>query len=181
MSALLVLLIIIAVLVCGAILIISKQSDTFRITRSATFVAPADVVFAQVNRLRNWQAWSPWEHADPHSVSTFEGPDEGVNSVMTWAGDIKIGEGKMTILQSRPNEFVQLQLDFLKPMVATNIAEFTFTPEGEQTRVTWDMTGTNNTMGKLFFVLMNCDHMMGRQFENGFYNLRLIVEKKALS
>ncbi len=58
-----------------------------------------------------------------------------------WAGNNKVGAGRSTITESRLNELVRLRLEFLKPMTATNTAEFTFQPDGGQTAVTWAMSG----------------------------------------
>jgi hypothetical protein len=56
----------------------------------------------------------------------------------------------MTILKSRPGEFIRIRLEFLKPFAATNTAEFTFSPEGDQTRVTWAMYGNQKFVNKAF-------------------------------
>ena len=60
---------------------------------------------------------------------------------MSWVGNNKVGEGSMTITESRPSEFIQFKLDFLKPFKATSTAEFTFKAEGShQTVVTAILT-----------------------------------------
>ena len=82
----------------------------------------------------------------------------------------------MTITESRPNSLVQLRLDFQKPMKATNIAEFTFKPQGKQTLVTWSMSGHNNFIGKAMGLIINCDKMIGGQFEKGLASMKSIVE-----
>src|SRR5678815_2422355 len=91
-----------------------------------------------------WEAWSPWAKIDPAMKQTFEGSPAGTGAIYTWAGNNEVGEGRMTITDTRPAEFVRIKLDFIKPFAATNNAEFTFKPEGEQTRVTWTMTGEKN-------------------------------------
>jgi len=115
---------------------------------------------------------------DPNSKSTFEGPAEGVGAKMSWAGNNKVGVGSMAITESRPSEFIQFKLEFQKPMQATNIAEFSFKPEGDQTNVTWTMMGTNNFMGKVMGLVMNCDKMVGGQFEQGLASLKEVVEQE---
>jgi hypothetical protein len=66
--------------------------------------------------------------------------------------------------------------EFFKPFKATNIAEFTFKPEGDQTVVTWSMTGKNNFMFKAVGLFMNCDKIVGGMFEQGLANLKTIAE-----
>jgi hypothetical protein len=95
---------------------------------------------------------------------------------MSWAGNNKVGVGSMTITESRPSEYIQFKLEFLKPMQATNTGEFSFKPEGDQTTVTWSMNGSNNFMGKVMSLFMNCEKMAGGQFEKGLASLKEIVE-----
>jgi len=154
----------------------SRQPADFKITRSGSISAPASAIFPHVNNLHKWEAWSPWAKLDPNAKNSFEGPSEGVGAKMSWAGNNKVGVGSMTIMESRPDEFVQFKLEFQKPMQASNIAEFIFKPEGDQTAVTWTMSGTNNFMGKVMNLVMNCDKMVGGQFEKGLADLRAVVE-----
>lgn len=158
------------------LILASKQPDDFKITRTGKISAPASAIFPHVNALQKWDAWSPWAKLDPNSKSTFEGPAEGVGAKMTWAGNHKVGVGSMTVIESRPSDSIKFKLEFLKPMQATNIAEFSFTPEGDQTAVTWTMGGTNNFMAKVMGIIMNCDKMVGGQFEKGLADLKKVVE-----
>lgn len=159
----------------------AMQPTDFRITRSATFAAPPSAVFAQINDYHKWNDWSPWAKLDPNAKNTFEGPPAGVGASFAWAGNNKVGEGKMTITLSQPNEVVLMKLDFIKPFAASNLTEFKFASEGNQTTVTWSMFGKNNFVGKCMSLIMNCDKMVGGQFEQGFANLKAIVEAPAKS
>ena len=156
--------------------VVALQPSDFRIERSATMAAPAPAVFAQVNDLRRWQAWSPWEKIDPQLKRTYEGPQAGTGAAYAWAGNKDVGEGRMTITDSRPGEVVRIKLEFFKPFAATNTAEFTFRPEGNRTVVTWTMSGTNNFIAKAMSLFINCDKMVGGQFEQGLANMRVVVE-----
>jgi Polyketide cyclase / dehydrase and lipid transport len=154
----------------------NRQPDDFSTTRTGTIAAPASAIFPHVNNLQNWEAWSPWAKLDPNAKTTFEEPTEGVDAKMSWAGNNKVGVGSMTITESRPSDFIQFKLEFLKPMQATNIAEFSFTPDGDQTTVSWTMSGTNNFMAKVMGLFMNCDKMCGGMFEKGLASLKTVVE-----
>jgi hypothetical protein len=61
-------------------------------------------------------------------------------------------------------------------MAGTSTAEFTFKPEGDQTVVTWAMFGKNSFMAKAFGLFVNCDNMIGSQFEKGLASMKSIVE-----
>lgn len=156
--------------------LIAGRPDEFKVTRSATLNTPAENVFPHVNDLHKWEAWSPWAKLDPNAKSVFEGPAEGVGAIMRWSGSKKIGEGSMTITESRPGELIRFKLEFLKPFKATDTAEFTFNSKGNQTTVTWSMFGRNNFFSKLFGLFVNCENMVGRDFEKGLTAMKSVAE-----
>jgi hypothetical protein len=157
------------------LIVVALQPSTFSVTRTAKISGPPSVAFAQVNDLHAWEAWSPWAKMDPSAKSTYEGPASGVGAVMSWAGNNKVGAGKMTITESKPNEMIEFRLEFLRPMQATHKAEFTFKPEGNATLATWTMSGKNGFMGKVFGLIMSCDKMIGGQFEQGLAQMNAVV------
>jgi hypothetical protein len=57
-------------------------------------------------------------------------------SIRGWAGNNEVGEGRMTITESWPNDLILVKLEFFKPFSGNSLAEFTFKPEGNQTVVT---------------------------------------------
>ena len=63
-----------------------------------------------------------------------------------------------------------------EPFKATNTAEFTFRPEGDQTAVTWSMVGRKNFMAKALHLFMNMDRMIGGQFEKGLAEMKSVAE-----
>ncbi len=150
----------------------------FRITRSATISAPAAAVFENINDLHKWEAWSPWAKMDPTAKNTFTGSAAGTGAVMSWAGNNKVGEGRMTITESKAGELIRIKLEFFKPFKAVNTAEFVFKAEGGQTVVTWSMFGPNTFVGKVIGLIMNCEKMIGGQFEQGLASLRTVAEGK---
>ncbi len=158
-----------------AVIVAMRPSD-FRVERSAVVAAPAPVVFAQVNDLHNWDAWSPFAKLDPAAKQTFEGPRAGTGAALAWAGNKQAGEGRMTITESRPYELIRFRLDFVKPFAVTNTAEFTFTPQGVQTAVTWSMSGRQNFMAKAFCMFMSMDKMVGGEFEKGLAQMKSVAE-----
>jgi hypothetical protein len=107
---------------------------------------------------------------------THEGARAGAGAVYTWSGNNEVGEGRMTLTESRPNELVRIRLEFVKPFAATNTAEFTFKPEGDRTAVTWSMFGPNNFIAKAFGLFMNMDKLVGGDFEKGLAQMKAIAE-----
>ncbi len=174
-----IILIALAVIVAVFVVVVALQPAEFRVARSATMSAPAPAVFAQVNELRKWEAWNPWQKIDPAMKLTFAGPPAGNGASYSWVGNNQVGEGRLTITESRPSDLVRIKLEFLKPFAATNTAAFTFKPDGNQTSVTWSMEGRNNFMAKAINLCMNMDKMVGAQFEKGLADMKSVVESAA--
>ena len=168
-------LIALAVVIVLFIIVVATRPSAFQVTRSATIAAPPEVVFLQVNDLRLWEAWSPWAKIDPNAKNTFIGPPAGMGAAMAWSGNNKVGEGRMTITESRPHELVRFRLEFLRPFKAVSDTEFAFRPEGNSTVVTWTMFGKNNFIGKAMSLFMDCDKMVGGQFEQGLAQMNSVV------
>ncbi len=165
-----------AVLLIVLLIIVSLQPEDFRLTRSTTIQAPPADVFAHVNDFHQWEAWSPWAKMDPTMKASYSGAAAGPGAAYSWTGNSEVGEGKMTILKSQPPESVLIQLDFLKPMEATNMCEFTFKPEGPGTLATWDMSGKLNFMAKAIHLVMDMDKLVGSDFEKGLAQLKAVSE-----
>jgi len=70
-----------------------------------------------------------------------------------------------------------IKLDFLKPFEAHNTAEFTLTPRGNTTDVTWAMHGPNLFIGKVISLFVSMDRMVGKDFETGLANLKAEAER----
>lgn len=171
-------IVIIAVLAALAVFINARPSE-FTVSRSITVDAPPSAVFPHVNDLRKWEAWSPWAKLDPDAKTTFEGPAAGTGAVMAWDGNKNIGAGRMTITASRADEAVRLQLDFVRPFKGTSTSSFDFKAEGGKTLVVWGMQGKNNFMGKVMGLFMNCEKMVGEQYEKGLNQIKAVAEGKA--
>lgn len=168
-----------AILVLVLVVIVAVQPAEFRIARTATIAAPAPVVFAQVNDFRKWDAWNPWAKIDPAMKQGYEGAPAGKGAVYTWAGNNEVGEGRMTITESRPNELIRIQMEFLKPFQGRSTAEFTFKPEGDRTAVTWSMVGEHDFIAKAMHLVMNLDRMVGTNFEKGLTQMKSMAEAAA--
>jgi len=172
-------LIALAAIVLIFVVVVALQPSEFQMDRSITIAAPQADVFAQVNDFHKWDAWSPWAKLDPQAKVTFEGPPEGEGTVMTWSGNSEVGEGKMTLTESRPNELVKTRVDMVKPFEGTSTSEFTFKPEGDQTAVTWSVAAHHNFMEKALCLVMGGKTMMSDLMEKGLAQMKSVVESKS--
>jgi hypothetical protein len=172
---------VIVVLIAAFAGYVAMQPNDLRVGRTATIAAPASDVFAHVNDLHKWDAWSPWAKMDPNAKVGFEGPAAGKGAVFTWSGNDKVGEGRMTVVDSRPNELVDLNVAFTKPFAGSSNSRFDLKPEGNQTVVNWSMGGPQNFLMKAMCIVFNGRKMMGSEMDEGLANLKAVAEKSTPS
>ena len=101
----------------------------------------------------------------------------GKGAQYAWEGNKDVGQGSMEITESVPSSKIALKLDFIKPFEGHNIVEFTLTPQGETTNVSWVMQGPTPYFAKIIHVFINMDNMVGKDFEAGLANLKAAAEK----
>jgi hypothetical protein len=165
------------VLVIGLLAYASTRPDSFSVRRSTLIGAPAERIFPLIANLKSMNTWNPFVEPDPAIKIAYTGPDSGKGAAHTWSGNSKVGAGRIEITDATPSSRVALQLDMIKPMKAHNAVEFTLQPNGNGTLVTWTMSGNQPLMAKVMNVFIDCDRMVGSQFEKGLASLKTIVER----
>jgi hypothetical protein len=166
------------VLVVAALLAYAAtKPDAFRVQRSTGINAPAERIFPLIANLKSMNTWNPFVEPDPAIKIAYSGPDSGTGAAHTWSGNSKVGEGRIEITGAAASSRVTMQLDMLKPMKASNLVEFTLQPTGNSTTVSWAMSGRQPFMAKLMTIFIDCDKMVGSQFEKGLGKLKAIAER----
>lgn len=179
MSVWLWILVVFAAAIGIALIIAAMRPDDFRYIRTGNIKAPPSVVFGYASDVQKWLEWSPWAKEDPNCKYTFSGPPSGKDASFQWSGNSKVGQGAMTVTDSRPVEFVQYRLEFLKPFKCTHTVEFTIKPDGPNATLDWVMTGKHPFIGKFMGLFMNVDKMLGDRFVEGFKNLNAVLAAPA--
>lgn len=166
------------VLVIAAVLIYaSTKPDSFAMSRSMTINAPADKIFPMIESLREFNRWNPFLTPDPSVKLEYFGPERGVGAGHKWDGNREVGRGSIEITESHPNSNIAMKLHMLKPMAALNRVEFKLAPSGNGTAVTWTMQGRQPFIGKIMTLFIDCDKMVGKQFEKGLASMKALAEK----
>jgi uncharacterized protein YndB with AHSA1/START domain len=175
-TTLVIIAILLAVAIGAALIYASTAPDRFMISRSALIDAPAERIFPLINDLHAHTQWSPFEK-DPNMKRTHSGAPKGKGAVYEWDGNRQVGSGRIAITDTVPNSKVTLKLDMFRPFTAHNDVEFTLVPNGSGTNVSWAMQGPQPFMAKLMSTFINCDKMVGSQFEEGLAKLKAIAER----
>jgi uncharacterized protein YndB with AHSA1/START domain len=113
---------------------------------------------------------------DPALQRNYSGAATGAGAVYEWKGNSDVGSGRMEIMESSPFSKINIKLDFTEPFAAQNNTEFTLTPEGDATKLTWAMHGPNQFIGKVISIFVDMDNHIGKDFETGLANLKTIAE-----
>ncbi len=172
-------LIAIAAVVVVLLIVIATRASTYRVSRSTTIAAPASVIYAQIVDFHRWDAWSPWAKLDPNMKVTYAGPPSGPGAAYSWAGDNKVGEGKMLITGAQADKEVNIKLDFIKPFEGTSLTGFSLDPASSGTKVTWAMSGENNFVMKAISLVHDIDVDVGKEFEKGLLAMKGVSEAEA--
>ena len=172
---------VIAVVVLAGLLVAllglaATRPDTFRVQRTTSINAPPGKVFALINDLRRWSAWSPYEQKDPAMKRTYGGTASGPGAAYEWDGNREIGKGRMEITGAAPPSRVTLRLDFVRPFEAHNVVEFTLEARGDATNVTWALHGPASYLSRIMSVFFSMERMVGNDFESGLANLKAVAE-----
>jgi len=166
-----------AVVIAALLVYAATKPDNFRFQRTKEINAPAERIFPLIANLKSMNTWSPFAEADPAIKISYSGPESGKGAAHTWSGNSKVGEGRIEITETAPPARVALRLVMVKPMMADNAVEFTLAPNGRGTNVTWAMSGKQPLLGKLMSLFIDCDRMVGSQFEKGLGSLKAIAEQ----
>jgi hypothetical protein len=128
-----------------------------------------------IDDLHAQSTWSPFEK-DPNMKHTHSGAPRGKGAVHEWDGNRQVGAGRITITDAVPPSKVTLLLEISRPFKAKNTVEFTLHREAGGTSVSWTMSGHQPFFAKLMSMFINCDKMVGGEFERGLANLKKLVE-----
>lgn len=169
-----------AVLGLAAIVLIAGMivPADFRVEREIVINKPNDFVFNQLKLLKNHNQWSPWAKKDPNMTMQYDGIDGTVGFVTAWSGNKEVGIGQQRIMFIEEGKKIETELYFKEPMEDTCRAYFmTESTADNQTRVRWGMTGNTPFPGNLICLLMNMQDKLGKDFEEGLNNLKVVLEK----
>jgi len=169
-------LIVVGILVVLIIIVGFMQPHTTTLSRQKMIKAPPEVVFAEVNDLRRWPAWSWWTKNDPTMKITYGEPAAGLNASYAWTSDD--GDGTLNIIESDPGKSLKTAINFSD--FGTAYGTYTFAPAGDSTRMTMEFSFENgmNPLIRLMSAFM-IKPEVDEAFEYELSTLKTIVEAKS--
>lgn len=153
--------------------------STTQLSESILINAPADMVFEEVNNLKQWENWSPWQKNDLSVIMHYEGPDLGVGSKMVWdSKNPKVGKGSQEIIKSIPNRHIEIALSFAG-WDHTSQANWDFEEQdGNSTQVTWSYASQigGHVLHKYAAIMIKSS--LKKDYKQGLQQLKAHIEQK---
>lgn len=172
-------LFIFAVLIVGLVAAAFMKKD-FAVEKQVVINLPKDSVFKFIKYAKNQEKYSVWNKMDPNMKKHESGTDGTVGFVTGWESTNKnVGVGEMEIKNIIEGQRVDFELRFKEPMEATNNAYLTtesITPN--QTSVKWGFNGKSPYPFNLMMAFVDMDKVVGKDFQEGLNNLKIVLEKK---
>jgi effector-binding domain-containing protein len=147
-----------------------------KIERTASIKAVPEIVFGQVNILKNWEQWSPWHKLDPKMKLEYNNISSGKGASYSWQSKEKnVGNGKLTITKIVPFDTIIVEMNFMEQGVS--LGGYNFKKVDNMTQVTWWMDADmgNNPIARWMGLFMN--QLVGKDFEKGLNSLKEISER----
>lgn len=139
------------------------------VKKSIHIDAPVEKAFNAVADLGTWNNWSPWTIMDPDCEVTVK---EG-GKAYSWDGP-RVGAGNMKVLSETPNQSVDYDLTFLRPMESTAEVRMEVKEKDGGSEVTWLMD--SHLPFFLFFKKKKFEMFIGMDYERGLLMLKDYVE-----
>ena len=160
---------------CAALRSGVASPKTYTVERRTVVAAPPERIRPEIDDLRRWQGWSPFEGLDPDLQRTYSGPASGPGAAYAWSGNKKAGRGRMEVRSSTP-EAVAIDIVFEKPFPSTSTSTFSLLPSGGSTEVVWSMVGPRPLVLRLLGPVISMDKIVGKDFERGLAQLKARTE-----
>ncbi|MEL7144827.1 MAG: SRPBCC family protein [Bacteroidota bacterium] len=139
------------------------------INKSIKINASAEKVFEVVSDFNKWTVWSPWLIMDPNAKVDVAADARSYS----WEGK-RVGSGNMKIVDSKKNEQVTYDLNFLKPWKSYAKVGFDIKESNDGTSVAWSMDSSLPFF--MFWMKKSMEAFVGADYDRGLALLKDYVE-----
>lgn len=172
-------LVIILLLIVLILIIALFVKKDFASEKEVVINKPKAEVFNYIKQLKNQEYYSVWAKMDPGMKKEYKGTDGTEGFMYSWEGNSKVGKGEQTIKKITDGQRVDFELHFIKPFESISPAYMTTEDiSPTQTKVKWGMSGKMKYPFNIMGLFMNMGEMVGKDFQTGLDNLKVILEKQ---
>ncbi len=151
----------------------------YKVDREIIIHKPKEVVYDYAKFLKNQDNYSVWMKIDPNVKKEYRGTDASVGFVSAWSSDNKdLGKGEQEILGIKDGERIDYELRFIEPFESTEKAYMSFESlDSAKVKVKWGFNGKMDYPMNLMMLFMDFETMIGKDLQDGLYELKSIMEK----
>lgn len=143
------------------------------ITTSVVIDASPEIIFDEINNLKNWDNWIPWHLSDTTIVIQYGEQVSGVGAVYNWISE-NSGSGKICIIESNSPVKVVSDMDFGKQGLAKST--WTLSEQDNKTLVKWDFENNRLRYFERYFTVFFKKNMI-KTFNTGLKKLKETSEE----
>lgn len=147
----------------------------YHFEKSIVINAPADKVYQNISSMKAFNQWNPWMKLDPNMKIDYSGNSGQVGDQYCWDGNDDAGAGCHIITALVPNKKQSAKMLFTRPFESGATSDIVLTPQGNSTKVTWDMDCEFDYPMNLMTVFM--DGQMDKSYGEGLAALKALSEK----
>lgn len=133
-------------------------------------------LYEYLSDLKHFDEWNPFSAMAKDMTSSLSAVTNEVGAKYTYS-DKRMGSGEMTLTELHPNSLIRLQMKFMMPSETLADIVWSLTPVGENTQMTWTMSGERGTKYRVMNRLFGLDRMMEKHFTQGLARLKTQLEK----
>ena len=177
MKTLATIIIVAAIIIAIPLIVALFTKNKYAVKREMVINKPKPAVFDYIKYLKNQDNYSKWVMTDPAMRKAYKGTDGTVGFVYAWDSHNKqAGKGEQEIKHIIEGEEVNVEVRFIRPFAGTaNTRMTTAAMPGNQTKVTWEMEGSNPYPFNFMNLFMN--NVLGKDLGTSLNNLKSILEK----
>ncbi|MFY1047401.1 SRPBCC family protein [Chryseobacterium sp. GP-SGM7] len=163
-------------LVVYSVIAMLAFGENYHYEKSVVINAPREKVWQQISTMKAFNEWNPWMKLDKNMKLVYSGNSGEVGDKYCWdSKNDDAGAGCQEIKEIVPNEKQKTEMIFKRPFEGQAVSDMILTSEGNSTKVTWSMDTKQETWMKMMRPVM--DYQMGKSYDEGFANLKALVEK----
>lgn len=152
----------------------------YQVERSIDINKSAQDVFSYIRMLKNQDQYSVWAKKDPNMKKIYKGQDGTVGFISRWESlekDVGTGEQEIKMINVDALE-METELRFFEPFEGTERSYMKVSSlDQKKSKVIWGFDGSIPYPSNLMLLFMNFEEMIGKDFEEGLSNLKVVLEK----
>lgn len=167
------------VVIAGSIYIATKDGE-YHLEKSTVIPASSEIVFDEVNELKNWENWDSWAQEDNGIIREYKEKTRGEGAVYYWKNG-QYGDGKIITTDTKPFTRINQQAIFEHAFsTSTSNMYWKFEEAGDSTEVTWGIKGNQSFSEKLANSIKSepFPENIRPQLEKGLEQLKAAVIKR---